>query len=1110
MNKSRKLTMKYRLGLDIGTNSIGWAVLELNDEGNPQNIQASGVRIFSDGRTPKSKATLKATRREVRSARRRRDRYLQRRTFLLDELTKLGLFPENEDERLELQKLNPLELRATALKCQLPLHHIGRALFHLNQRRGFKSNRSDRSEEVSTGKVSQSARNLLEQMKLIGRKLDKESYKNLSRDDKKTVRKKEAQDRLSAFEDLKKKSNLSYGSFLWERQTQGLPTRARPNSDTDLFDLYPTRELLEDEFHKIWKAQAEFYPEELQNETRDRIFNVIFTQRELKPQPIGKCSYYPQENRTHRAMPSFQRFRILQQVNHLSWGSDDGLVRLTDFPQDRDLVIEFLERTSNKNAKVSFNFIRKELKKRTTMIGDCEFNFESESRENMEGNLTSNIMQHEDYVGFKWHDWSLEKQDEFVSVILDERLSDSDVVKLLIDEYELDRYSAENCMNANLVKGTAQISLHTARQLAHVMKNELLIQSKAVEYLAQRDSNFVNPYTSRKNGELLPQLPYYGTAVQGHIIPGNADEEDEQSRIGMVSNPTVHIAMNQLRLVVNELIRRFGHPESIAIELARDLPVGEIGRKKIEKEQLRNRQQNEELDQTLVEFSQIRNRENRLRVKLWNQQDKICVFSGKHIGVAQLFSDEIEVEHLIPFSQSLDNSESNKVVCFRQANKDKGNRTPFQAFANHKNYDWNEICDRVKLLPKSKQWRFEQNAIENWNKNSEGEFTPRHLSDTRYISRLAKEYLENICIFNKIDVVTGRLTALLRRHWGLESILCEQRNLDGQALAKNRDDHRHHAIDAIVVGMTTRSLLQKLSSAAKSVEKLRNSSNRLFAEINGSSIAPWSDFRRDVIQAIQEIVVSHKVKHRGKKVKRKNSQQTRSHGTDGQLHNASAYSIVSSPDAKGVSEVAIRRPVESLSKGKLNSIRDPHLRRKFLAAYDKDPKSGVLEFAAKKGIRSVRCTERLTVIPIQNKNGEIYKAFKGDSNWGIEIYRFPAGHKKAGNWTGVVISRFDSNKSTFVPGYSFRPHPAAKLVMRLQINDCIQIEDNGRQRIMRLQKVSTSDMTFAEHHEANVDSRHKCKDDRFVYWRRTAGGLKKFSATKAHVSPTGTVQIVRR
>ena len=548
---------------------------------------------------------------------------------MLDELTKSGLFPEHRDERLELQKLNPLELRATALENQIPLHHIGRALFHLNQRRGFKSNRKDKSEEVSTGKVSQSSRNLLQQMELIGGELSEDAYKNLSKEDKKAARMKETQDRLAAFEKLNKLSNLSYGSYLWERQKRGLPTRARPNSDTKLYEVYPTRELLEDEFHKIWNAQAVFYPDQLTDEVRDRLFSVIFTQRKLKSQPMGKCTYFPNEDRAHRAMPSFQRFRILQEVNLLTWSTSFGVEKLVEFPDDRNFIVQQLERPSiktsptDRNATVSFKTIRNALKKRGTMLEYCEFNLESESRKNLIGNQTTNVMQHEDCVGSKWHDWPLNKQDKFVSIILDDK-SDEDVRAKLSSEFGLDEISAENCLRARLVDGTAQISLRAARALTDVMDKEFLIHSEAVERVSESDSCFKNPYTSRKVGELEPNLPYYGQAIQGHIVPGTKKEQDEQSRVGMVSNPTVHIALNQLRLVINELILRYGHPDSIAIELARNLPVGKKGRDKIKKEQLQNQKDNEKFNEKLEELGQETNRANRLKLNCGNNKRRFA------------------------------------------------------------------------------------------------------------------------------------------------------------------------------------------------------------------------------------------------------------------------------------------------------------------------------------------------------------------------------------------------------------------------------------------------------------------------------------------------------
>ena len=157
---------KYRLGLDLGTNSIGWSVLRLNTNNNPDKILASGVRIFTDGRDPKSLGALKADRRLRRQARRMRDRFKQRQIFLLSELVKFGLMPENEFERKGFVTLNPYEIRSNALDKELPPFHVGRGLFHLNQCRGFKSNRKTADSE--SGVVNASIKKLKEQLSETG------------------------------------------------------------------------------------------------------------------------------------------------------------------------------------------------------------------------------------------------------------------------------------------------------------------------------------------------------------------------------------------------------------------------------------------------------------------------------------------------------------------------------------------------------------------------------------------------------------------------------------------------------------------------------------------------------------------------------------------------------------------------------------------------------------------------------------------------------------------------------------------------------------------------------------------------------------------------------
>lgn len=1148
---------KYRFGLDVGTNSLGWSVLELDDRGTPCAIAAAGSRIFAEGRDNKSKATLAATRREKRSARRRRDRFKQRQKFLLHELTRVGLFPKSKEERKALQTLDPLALRSRALTQPLKPHEVGRALFHINQRRGFKSNRKDRSEEATDGKVSSSARLLLQQMGLIEPELAREEYRKLSRAEKKQVRRGEAGARKQALRKLAEKEELTYGSFLYRRHRKRLPTRARPGAGADgkMYDVYPTRELYEDEFNKIWKAQSLHHPELMTEKARQRVHQAIFRQRPLKPQRRGKCTYLPGEDRTFRAMPSFQRYRIFQEVNSLEWWDGFQNKRLRDYPDARNAIAQLFERVATKNGQVTFGKMKGVLKKLNYAEGDFRFNFETPKRRGLDGNLTSNLMQHEDCIGEDWHIWPLEKQDEFIDILLngtpeqqerdrkrldgagnlpspDGAQDDKDIRSYIRERFELSEYVADNCLNAHLKDDSAHISGTAAQLMLTKMRDGIVdretgelslpLQNVAAASVAMEVSGFVDPF--RRKGDdgkyrLLDKLPYYGKAFRDgrHIIPGSGKkEDDDKTRWGSVTNPTVHIALNQIRLVVNELIGRFGRPHSIAIEMGRELPAGAKKRREIERAQKDNQDRNLGFNEKLLELGQTLNADNRLRLFLWEElsedpNGRCCPFSGDKIGIADLFSGHTEVEHLIPFSQSLDDSRANKVICTRKANRDKGNRTPYEAFGESPNgYDWGEIAARVEQLPNFKQWRFQNDALAIWRQGEDADFSSRHLNDTRYIGRLAREYLESICSVDRIDVLTGRLTGLLRAHWGLNGVLND--GVDGSG-RKNRDDHRHHAVDAIVVAMTSRSMLQKVATEARKLEETEQIGNqqmdRLFPRVNGrkSAIDPWDGFRGDVVDTVQNIVVSHKVR-------RKTLRPGRT--TDGQLHNDTAYGVIKAADKGSLYEVVTRKPISFFTKLKnIERIRDARLREEFMCAFEAaeagEEAKAIHDLARRKGIRGLRHTEFLSVIPVINEEGNVYKAYKGDSNWGVEIYAFPTEHREVGKWEGVVISRFEANQHDFQPGQTGRPHPAAKLVMRLRINDCVEMEIGGERKLYRLQKVDQSgQMSFAELHQANVDSRNRSKEDPFRYVLISPNPLRARKAKKVHVSPTGRVSYERR
>ena len=250
------MKLKYRLGLDIGTNSIGWWLYELSIDGAPARSLGGGVRIFKDGRNPKDKTSLASTRRLGRSMRRRRDRYLRRRSKLLNRLIACGLLPRDETARRALVLLDPYVLRASALDRRLEQYEIGRLLFHLHQRRGFKSNRKTDRADSERSVVRQGVNRLKTLMEEAG------------------VR--------------------TLGQFLHARQLKGEWVRARKRpmindkgKTVEQYDIYPERALVEAEFDAIWTEQAQHHQAIMTSEVRAKLKEAIFFQRRLKPVDPG-------------------------------------------------------------------------------------------------------------------------------------------------------------------------------------------------------------------------------------------------------------------------------------------------------------------------------------------------------------------------------------------------------------------------------------------------------------------------------------------------------------------------------------------------------------------------------------------------------------------------------------------------------------------------------------------------------------------------------------------------------------------------------------------------------------------------------------------------------
>lgn len=1036
--------MRWRLGLDIGTNSLGWASITLEQTGaedTPPAVLDTGVRLFSDGRNPKDGQSLATMRRLPRQQRKRRDRYLKRRDEFMERLIRFGLMPTDRTARKALENLDPWALRVRGLEEALTPHEFGRALFHLQQRRGFKSNRkTDRGADSDSGKIKPAAERAQAEMAARGAR---------------TIGEWLARERVSD-----------------PKSAHEHPVRARLHGSgaKAYYDFYPTRAMIEAEFDRLWEAQSTLTPAILTEEARAALRDTLSYQRELKPQPVGRCTLNPDQQRAPKALPSVQRLRILQELNHL------GIQRLGQPLRsltlaERDILLKIALGT----AKLTFERAGRKL----GLGADERFNLESEKRKHLDGDLTAARLAKP--WGKAWRDLPLATQDEIVERLLAEE-NESDLTDWLCERHGLTPDQAAAVAAMPLPDGHGALGRTAVAALLPALESAVIPYSDAVAHAGYESHSDLDRFEQTGG-----RLPYYGAVLERHVAFGSGEpDEPEEKRLGKIANPTVHVALNQVRRVVNDLIDRFGPPAEIVVELARDLPLSAKAKSELKRDQRVNQDRNDVRRAELARQGIADSYENRLRLRLWedlnpdNPLDRRCPYTGEQIGVRRLFTDEVEIDHILPFSRTLDDSAGNKTVSLRRANRDKGKKTPYEAFADTPaGYDWDAILERAAGLPGNKSWRFGPDAMERY-ENEERDFLARQLNDTRYISRLMRTYLR--ATGADVWVTPGRLTADLRWAWGLDALLLDHNTAEAGTQAKNRNDHRHHAIDAAVVAVTDRGLLNAVARAAARAEDQLD--RRLLADLP----EPWPGFREELASTVRRVVVSHKPDH----------------GVQAALHNDTAYGIVAE-NADGTSEVVHRVPLGNLTKpDQLAAIRDDHLRALFVKATEglngKDFTAALLEAGAATvpPTRKVRVRETLSVVKIPDAKGRPYKAYKRDGNYCYDIFA-----DRKGRWTGAVVSSFDANRPDFEPRSRTRAD-GTPLIMRLRIDDMLTIEEGGEKRVMRVVKMSKGQIVLAEHFEGgSLKARDKDEADPFKYMTVAPSRLQTLGATLVRVSPSG-------
>ena len=897
------------LGLDLGTNSIGWALIEDNQNkilGLGTRIFPMGVENLGDGEGEISK---NASRTGARGVRRQFFRRRLRKQILLKALSENKMCPlEASDfqewkrnKRFPVEKLatwfalNPYELRQKALIEKLSLEEIGRIFYHLIQRRGFLSNSRKGGSDDGT------------------------IFKGNPKEGK-----------IGITETQKNIEDKTLGAYLFEIY----PKENQPFQDglERIRNRYTTRKMYVDEFELIWNKQAQFHAE-LTNELKTlfggrkldgyKEDGILFHQRPLRSQKhlVGNCSFEPRKTKCPISAIPFEQFRVWQWVNTVEYNGK----KISQ--EEKEKIVEFLFA----NEKPEFKKIRKVIGKES-----AEFKFNYKDDDKIVGTHTISNLSNKKYFGKKWFEFT-EKEQEDIWHVLYFFDSKSNLKEYAIKNWNFTEEQAESISKFNVKDGYASLSRKAISNILPFLKLGFTYDVAVVlggiknvfgsdwEKLSDEKRNFFydNVYeivrSKNKGGFIeiikdilrndynisdnqLRKLYHHSATIDAkELLEKLPVGRDADKDIQAIRNPIVITALFELRKLVNELIDEHGKIDEIKVEMARDLKISKSQRNKIRKEQKRLERENDRIKARLLEERQRVTHDNILLYKLWEECKHTCPYTGKPISVTQLFSGEVQIEHIHPWSRSLNDSFSNKTLCYADENRKKGNKTPFEFYGSDE-ANWSAIKERaLKLFSDTKEY---PNAYQKFKRfvqqKFDDDFSTRQLNDTRYISKEAKNYLSKIC--NKVTVSPGQATSNLRHKWGLNQIL----NDDNE---KTREDHRHHAIDALVMACTKVSYVQELSKW--------NRYNRGY-DVKDFPM-PWLSFWKDAEKAVNQILVSHK--------KVSNDITVRTHTTEkngkkyknlgiaarGQLHKETVYG---KRTFNGEEAFHVRKPIESLETAK--------------------------------------------------------------------------------------------------------------------------------------------------------------------------------------------------
>ena len=785
--------MNYVLGLDVGITSCGWAVLELNHEDEPVRIVDLNSRIFDKAEAGNGDS-LAAPRRMARGIR----RLTRRRKFRLHRvrgfLVRHHILTKEEIENLYTNphKTDIYELRYRVLTEKVSPSDWARLLIFFAKHRGFQSNRKNEKSGEDGLMLAAIGENkkILENYRSVGDMLySDEKFKDCKRNKGGTYR-------------------FTVSRSMLKEEVQILFKKQRELGQTF------AGEDLEDEYLSIFSAQRNFDEGPGANSpyAGDQIEKMI-----------GDCTFEDGENgrplqkRAPKASYAFMAFNLWQKINH---------IRVNSKGIQRSLETE----EKNKIADLAWtkeNITYHDLRQITGLDEETRFS-------EVTYPLDSTTEEAEKKVKFSWV-----KPYHAMRRALD-KVEKNYIRKLSREEIDAIAYAFTVYKNDKKIR-TALTEKGIKENVADVLITHLDGFSKF---------GHLSEYACYK---LLPFLEkgeeYYKACDSAGLI------ESPARKIKDITNPVVKRAVTQTMKVIKAVQRKYGNPVEVHIELARELARSFKDRAAMDHRMKENYAKNEKIKERLSKEFHIMNPTGQdiVKWKLYEQQQGCCAYSQKPFDVDRLLHDGnyAEVDHILPYSRSFDDTYRNKVLVLEKENRDKGNRTPMEYLAD-KPERKEKFIAWVKTVIKDSKKREHLLRVK-YGRDEEAEWKQRHLQDTQYISRFLYNYLRNTLKLapgytdrkRRIIPVNGAVTGDIRKR------------LDIRKIRENGD--LHHAVDAVVIAVTTQGMIQKVTRYSQIRENPKLIDKKTGEVLTAKEFhnkdnfpEPWPRFRQELEVRVSE------------------------------------------------------------------------------------------------------------------------------------------------------------------------------------------------------------------------------------------------------------------